>query len=197
LKWVAGVLAAIAIVGALAAPKKSDDLETPAATAASELDRGLDPVVPDRQKSFVALTADFERRFNSSANELQQNALRDERRTALLAVLPELSVTGWIGKITKLETNSEGRALVSVRVSPNTSLTTWNNALSDLGSNTLIEKDSQLYGVLMNLKIGDEVKLSGRLFPSETDGFHETSVTIRGSMTDPEYLFDFHSVAKK
>jgi len=154
-------------------------------------------LLPEQQASFIAAISDYKTRFESSGNELQQSVLRDERRMAILkAVDGQLRAEGWLGTLRKLETNSDGNAIVIVRVAPNIDLATWNNAMSDILHSTLIEKGTPIYAALVNMSVGDKVKVSGNFIRAEADGLFEQSITIRGAMTAPEFLFKFTDISK-
>ncbi len=154
--------------------------------------------LPERQASFIAAISDYKIRFESAGNELQQSVLQDERRAAVLrAVGNELHAEGWLGTLRKLETNGDGDAVVVVRVAPNIDLATWNNAMSDVLHSTLIEKGTPLYAALVNMSAGDRVKVSGNFIHAEADGLFEQSITIRGAMTAPEFLFKFTDISKQ
>ncbi len=146
------------------------------------------------QKDFVAVVTQNMAAFQDAKNELQQSVLKDQRRAGLSKALNSRTVTSWVGNISKLETNTEGNAILSIKISPNINITTWNNALSDIASGTLIDKSSRLYNDLLDLSIKDKVAFSGSFFPSPDDFIEENSITIEGSMLDPEYLFRFTSV---
>ncbi|MNF12751.1 hypothetical protein D3C80_2143530 [compost metagenome] len=62
---------------------------------------------------------------------------------------------------------------------------------------TLIDKGTPLYSALLTMSVGDAVTVSGGFLPSEEDGVKETSLTIRGSMSDPEFLFRFNDISKQ
>ncbi len=196
-KWLGGAAIAIFVLAAIAAPDKSaqDQAGTTSAkstTAAATLSR------PEPQSRFLSVTAEYSDRFRSATNELQQSALRDERRAALITALgSQLSVNGWVGTIRQLETTSEGKAILAVRLSSNIDIMTWNNGLSDIVDGTLIDKGTPVYEALLNMSVGDSVAVSGSFFPSVEDGVKETSLTIRGSMGEPEFLFRFQDVSKQ
>jgi hypothetical protein len=153
---------------------------------------------PKSQSAFVDIVEGYSSQFPAAKNELQESAMRDERRSSILRALgSDLSVDNWIGTITSLETNTEGKGIVSIKVSPNVVLKTWNNAISDIVHNTLIEKNSSSYNALLNLAAGDIVVFSGSFFSSDEDGIYETSVTISGSMQEPEFLFKFNKIEKQ
>lgn len=166
--------------------------------AAVAVTRELEAALPANQRDFLAVAIDYRERFRSAANELQQSALRDERRAAFKKALgSRLTVEHWIGTLRKLETNSEGKAIVTVRLAPGVDLLTWNNSLSDTMHQTMIDQGTPLYAALMNMSVGDPVIVSGSFLESDEDGVWETSMTIDGSMTAPEFLFRFTTISKR
>jgi hypothetical protein len=201
IKWIGGGIAAVAILASIAGQDQSEkrtrsESQSPSASVATGATEQTN--LPEQQGRLLAVTADYSDRFASASNELQQSLLRDERRTALVNALgSKLSVAGWRGKITRLETNTEGKAIVSVRLSPNTDIGTWNNALSDIMDGTLIEKGTPVYKALLTMAVGDPVTVSGNFLPSDEDGVKETSLTIRGAMSNPEFLFNFNNIYKQ
>lgn len=156
--------------------------------------QSLESLIPEDQLRFVEVVTENISGFKGAKNELQQSTMRDQRKGEILSTLGSYSVSSWVGTINQLKTNTEGKAILSVRISPNIEIKTWNNALSDIASNTLIEKGTPVFNSLFNLSSGQRVKFSGSFFPSETDFIQETSMTIDGSMRTPEFLFKFKSV---
>ncbi|MQW55656.1 hypothetical protein [Sinorhizobium meliloti] len=186
------------VLAAIAAPDKSAQNQSDPTKADTAVAGGATSLLPEEQSRFLAVTAEFSDRFGLATNELQQSVQRDERRAALVEALgSRRSVAGWLGSIRQLETNSDGNAILAVRLSPNTEIATWNNALSDIADGTLIKKGTPLYSRLLNMSVGDTVAVSGNFFPSDADGVKETSLTIRGSMNEPEFLFHFQDVSKQ
>ena len=149
---------------------------------------------PDDEIQFIEVVTAYVDKFGQAKNELQQSALRDKRKQELSRLLTRHRITSWVGKISRLETNTEGKAILMIRLSPDIELGTWNNALSDIVDRTLIDKETTLYKHLFDLTSGQLVKFSGSFLASETDFITEQSVTIQGSMTNPEFLFKFNSV---
>jgi hypothetical protein len=89
---------------------------------------------------------------------------------------------------------NENWGQVKISLAPDIRVKTWNNDLSDSASHTLIDPSSSLFGTVSQMRKGDQVVFSGAFFPSEVDCVTETSISIQGSMTDPEFLFRFSSV---
>ncbi|NTB99099.1 zinc ribbon domain-containing protein [Agrobacterium tumefaciens] len=201
LKWFGGGFAALVIATAIFGSGEAEKgvlvgNSTPSASASAV--KSTAAPLPERQTSFIAAISDYKTRFDAAGNELQQSVLRDERRMAILkAVGGQLRAEGWLGTLLKLETNGDGNAIVIVRVAPNIDLATWNNAMSDILHSTLIEKGTPLYASLVNMSAGDRVKVSGNFIRAEADGLFEQSITIRGAMTAPEFLFKFTDISKQ
>ena len=149
---------------------------------------------PQDQVQFIDAVSEYARGFSNAKNELQQSVLRDQRKLVIANLLDGYSITSWVGTINILETNTDGNAILSVRISPDIEVKTWNNALSDINSNTLIEKELPIYNSLFELSSGQQIEFSGDFFPSKADYIEETSMTIDGSMRNPEFLFKFKSI---
>ena len=152
------------------------------------------PTLPSEQVLFTNTVDKYVELFDAAKNELQESRLRELRRIDLSALKSTAVVLNWQGKIKQLETNTDGHAILSVRISPNIHIKTWNNSFSDIGSDTLILKNSSLYNSLFDLSVGETIEFSGRFFFNDIDHFKETSLTIRGSMREPEFLFRFDEV---
>ncbi|KXG85790.1 hypothetical protein ATO67_03910 [Agrobacterium bohemicum] len=200
-KWVGGGFAALviftAILGSGESKKGAVEGNSKIAVPKSAIESAAAPL-PQRQVSFIAAISEYKTRFDSAVNELQQSVLRDERSVAIVkAVGGQLRADGWLGTLRKLETNSDGNAVVIVRVAQNIDLATWNNAISDVVHSTLIEKGTPLYAALVNMSAGDKIKLSGNFIRAEADGLFEQSITVRGAMTAPEFLFKFTDISKQ
>lgn len=199
LKWAGGGLLVLIAIGAIAGGSKpSGKSDSTSRTEMAAIGDHAKAALPANQRDFLAVVADYKERFRSASNELQQSALRDERRAALLrALASRLTVENWTGTLRKLETNSEGKAIVTVRLAAGVDVLTWNNALSDAMHETMIEKGTPLYAALLNMAVGDPVIVSGSFIPSNEDGAWENSMTIDGSMTAPEFLFHFTAITKQ
>ncbi len=153
-------------------------------------------ITPADQNMFIELITTSMKDFLNAKNEVQESMARDKRKVALQNSSINRSIQSWIGKIDRLSTNSEGKAILYVKINQDISLATMNNSFSDSNYNTLIDKSSNMYLTLSDLSVGDVIEFSGSFFPSKQDHFHETSLTIQGSMKQPEFLFKFHTINK-
>ena len=150
--------------------------------------------MPADEALFIDIVSRHAGKFTSAGNELQESMIRDERKKELARSGIANSISGWKGTIKSLQTNTDGDAILSVRIAPGIEVTTWSNALSDITAGTLIKKGSPLYARLAGLSKGQMVVFSGRFLPSGQDHFEEASVTINGSMKNPEFLFVFENI---
>nr|VFJ66825.1 MAG: zinc-ribbon domain-containing protein [Candidatus Kentron sp. DK] len=194
--WVGIILVSLFIIGLINAPKhpKESSSSSSIAKVSATGQKETKMAIPSDQVQFIDAVEKFSNDFRDAKNELQQSALRDQRRSELSKLVRARTVSSWVGTISQLGTNTEGKAILSIQVSPDIEIKTWNNALSDINSNTLIAKSSELYSSLFNLSRGQQVEFSGDFFSSKIDYIEETSMTIQGSMRNPEFLFKFKSV---
>jgi len=151
---------------------------------------------PEDQKQFEYVIALFSKQFDSAQNELEESTYRRGRMNDIKELAINTQINGWIGTLNQLRTNTEGAAYITIKLNNNLSIGTWNNALSDIGDNTLISMDSDLYKMLINMKTGQKVIFSGSFIDSKLDHFKEKSMTIRGSMKNPEFLMRFSNIAR-
>ncbi|MCL2459416.1 MAG: hypothetical protein FWF31_11385, partial [Desulfobulbus sp.] len=91
---------------------------------------------------------------------------------------------------------SDGKAYIKVQVNPDLTLSTWNNSLSDIEDKTMIVQGTNLFNSLSSMTKGQKIKFSGSFIKDQQDYYKERSMTIDGSMTDPDYVFRFSEVTK-
>ena len=153
--------------------------------------------LPADQKAFIDTVNSFVGEYEAAPNALKKSAIRTKRSSAIKAVLNgNLRIRNWVGTLKKMDTNSEGKAIISIAL-PGSKLRvqTWNNALSDLSANTLIEQHTQLFNDISELTVGDNVVFTGN-FISGDDYIGEQSITENGAMTSPEFTFSFSNIKK-
>jgi RNA polymerase subunit RPABC4/transcription elongation factor Spt4 len=197
IQWIGVAFFGLMIIGVASSP---DDKTQPNEsnlnkTTPKQKAQLLEMQMPNEQLKFVQVVTEHAAGFREAKNELQQFAIRDQRKIAISSSLGGYSVSSWVGTINQLETNTEGKAILSVRISPDIEIKTLNNAFSDIGSNTLIEKGTPTFNSLFNLTNGQRVRFSGAFLPSKSDFIEERSMTIDGSIKNPEFLFKFQSIS--
>jgi len=170
-----------------------------AATNAREVIEAEEPKInyPVEQTKFIAAIKNGWEIYKEQPNELKKSVVRSKRGIEIKNVLQNsLEISNWIGIIDNMETNSEGKAILKIKLEEtDISIQTWNNSLSDIFDNTLIPQESNLFTVLAEMKKGDRVLFSGTFLPSDKNDFvKEESLTEEGSMTEPEFIFRFSGV---
>ena len=150
--------------------------------------------MPQDESKFISILRDARREYEAGSNDMAKGAARPARGAALCAALQSPVVSGWVGRIYKLSSNSEGKGVLELEVDPSSYVKTWNNALSDMADETLIEPSSRVFRKAVALKEGQWIKFSGTLIPDQTDCFKEGSVGLRGSIQEPEFIFKFSDV---
>ncbi|MDD5035520.1 MAG: zinc ribbon domain-containing protein [Methylococcaceae bacterium] len=167
----------------------------------------IDALRPPDQVRFIDVISQYSNSFLNAKNAIQKSALRDQRKLAIYNSLTGYTVTSWTGTIDTIDTTNNGKVILSVKITPNIELTTWNYRISIFKiDRTLIEKGSLLYSSLFNLSPGQQIEFSGNFFPSEEDyikslylSYHFSSIgnctsDLDCTMKDPKFLFEFKSV---
>jgi hypothetical protein len=163
---------------------------TPANAGTSLASNGM----PEVEKQFIATVEHARLVYKSGANDMAKGAARPLRAKELCALLRSPSVSNWVGRVSKLSTNGDGRGVLEVEIDKDTVIKTWNNAVSDAGDSTLIDPASPLFKKASSLAEGKQVVFSGSFRPSSTDCVREGSMTMRGSLMEPEFIFRFSDV---
>jgi hypothetical protein len=152
--------------------------------------------MPPAEQEFITAVRQGQAAYRAAPNEMAKGGTRARRRAAICQSLPSLAVSGWIGQIQKLSSNSDGQGVLYISLAPDIRVETWNNDFSDVSYHTLIEPSSALFAAVSQMKEGDQVIFSGTFFPSDVDCVEEHSLTLDGSMTDPEFVFRFVRAGK-
>lgn len=152
---------------------------------------------PPDETTFIGIVDTAMKQYSAAESDFQKGALRPKRAKSTCSALKSTSITGWVGTLDDLSTTSDGKGVISIKISNNIHLNTWNNAFSDIIDSTLVEPDTALYDDLGALKKGDKVIFSGNFIQSDTDCFEEGSFTLDGSLSDPAYIVKFLRINSK
>ncbi|WP_202627752.1 hypothetical protein [Cellulomonas sp. APG4] len=173
--------------------------EAEAAAAAAEAEAAAVAAYgeqPALQKEFVAAVVAAQNAARDAANDLQRGAAKAERDQAICALLPAKAVSGWTGKITEIDANGDGKGIFTVEVAEDVEIGTWNNAFSDFQDDTLVEPSSPVFTSGLSLEEGQLVRFSGTLVADSSDGcLRESSLTLRGGLESPSFIFRFSELA--
>lgn len=151
---------------------------------------------PEQQDSFCEILTSHRDRYLAAGNDLQRSAVRRERGEALRGLLGRGGrFDGWVGKIKVLTTTGQGNAVLRLELLPCEGFTfgTASGELADVGLGTLVPAGSELFSFLSETSEGNYLKMSGRFVPDPRglDGWADTSLTERGSMTGAGFLVVF------
>jgi len=164
-------------------PKKAEEPaptpETPEELVAARM--------PENQKRFLEVMEEAAEEYEDAPNELVKSDIDRQRRADSKEFTPGGSVSNWVGIVEELGTNGDGNGIIAIRANSSTTFETWNNAISDIQSNTLIPHGSELYKTVSRLSEGDAVAFSGKLVD-------EGSATEYGSVTEPEFIVRFSNI---
>jgi hypothetical protein len=150
--------------------------------------------MPESQKRFIAIVKEAQIASRSASNDMARGGVLANRNNALKNMM--LDVSDWTGKVTKVDSNSDGLGVLEIEVADGITVCTWNNALSDIGEKTLLEPGSALFNAAASLSRGQYIKFSGRFFRDDESGFGEQSLSLRGKLDKPDFTFKFSSVTK-
>lgn len=151
---------------------------------------------PDKQKAFIDILISAQEKSKQVNNDMQLGGVKAKRNAELCKLMADKDVNGWIGKVTQVSSNSDGKGVFGIQVANDVTIMTSNNAFSDIGYHTLIDPSSQLFSDASALKKGDIVSFSGSFISDKTECLKEVSLSLDGSVKEPDFIFRFSDVAK-
>jgi len=153
----------------------------------------FEDAVPSAESDFVNTITRFAAAYRAVGSDLSKGAQRPARASALCTQFSG-DIRNWIGTLTTLSSNNEGKGVIEITIGPNITLGTWNNSLSDIMDHTLIDPSSRVYARAVALQTGIPVRFSGTLIKGGVDCFREESLTQAGAMTRPTWLMRFTDI---
>jgi hypothetical protein len=151
---------------------------------------------PIQQVDFLSVIETGREELDRATTELQRSkALRDRDRS-LCEVLSSYVANDWIGVVEDIGANGEGKAYLSLEIDDNARVQTWNNAFSDIGDNTLIPENSEIFDVLVPLVEGDRVRFSAKFLRGSDTCLKAGNLTETFYGIDPEFIVKFIQVEK-
>lgn len=186
-----GFIITIFIAGIIANKQEGSALtETTQTTAVKNLE------IPAREADFISIVAEAQQASKGAGNDMQRGGFKANREKKLCQTMTSLHVTNWIGRVNTITANSDGKGVLAIEVAEDITVKTWNNSLSDIDSNTLIEPGTKLFSTASTFKEGQMVKFSGTLLKGSAGNcLQESSLSLSGKLSDPEFIFRFSEVA--
>jgi len=143
------------------------------------------------QEIFEEIICAGKDRYLEAGNEVIANKVDKDITNKLSNFFSNtMYVKDWNGKILDINSTMSG-FYVSIGIDCRIRLQTWNNALSDIYSNTLIPDTGELADSLAKTNLYDSVTFSGYFVRSTLDVVEEQSLTQRGRILKPEFSFIF------
>lgn len=198
LKGFLGIFVIGIIVSAMT--KEEDAAGAPGAAQTTKAQRNsssneaMQKLMPIEQAEVIGAVMTARRQYAQGANEMAKGAARPARGAAICAALRSHSVDSWVGRISNLSSNSDGKGVLAIEIGPNIRLKTWNNSLSDMSDQTLIDPKSSIFRDASALQVGRAVYLSGYLIQDANDCIKESSMSLAGSIREPEFIMRFRSI---
>ncbi|HEJ9554090.1 TPA: hypothetical protein SMN29_000054 [Proteus mirabilis] len=152
---------------------------------------------PSQEREFVNLLTSYIVKTKKADNDLQIASLKSERDSRICEIIKtNKNAINWSGVIRDLNSNQDGKGVISVEIAKGVTLKTWNNSFSDTGDETLIPQETPLFKEALSLKIGDKIKFSGEFITRRNECFREVSMTQNGGMKEPEFIFKFSNLSE-
>jgi hypothetical protein len=149
------------------------------------------PTLPESERLLIAAAEKARAAYAAGANEMAQGAARPARAKDICAAIKNPQVSGWVGEVETLSSNSDGLGVLAIRIAKDVLIKTWNNSISDSSAKTLIDPESAVFKKAVVLRKGQRVKFAGQFIRDDTDCFREGSLSLKGSLTQPEFIFRF------
>lgn len=169
----------------------ADASVTPGDADSAPIEAASQSPTPSALEAIVAHYADA---YDQASSDFAKGAEVARRNAAICKLLPSLDVTNWPATIDTLSSNHDGLGVLYVRIGPHTKLETYNNALSDIGSDTLIKPSEPFFDRLAEMHESEPVIVSGHFFRDQNSCIEESSLTQSGSMENPDFIFKFTDV---
>ena len=149
---------------------------------------------PTAEAAFVKTISTAAAAYQASSTGLQKSQIIANRDAALCAAIGGNHVDNWVGTIHDIGANGDGYAWVNVEIAPTVVVQTWNNAFSDIGSDTLIHQDASFFQTLVPMKTGQKITFSGDFLSSSASCLDKENLTQTFYAIDPNFIFRFSNV---
>ena len=153
------------------------------------------PQGEEQEAQFISAIGEARAAYDNAANGMLKGATRPARGRKLCEILLTHEVKDWTGEVYRLSSNNDGHGIVTVKIARNVYVETYNNDFSDRSFGTLIKLGSPIYQEISQLNVGQRVRFSGTFFEDSIDCLKETSLSVDGAMTEPEFLIKFTAMA--
>lgn len=198
--WRTFGIIALVLFGLIALLESGDPAEQQAARPSNESNDLVetsepDHLLPEQENTFInAIQAGIEAAENSNT-ELQRGAALSQRDNLICSLLPPgKRISEWIGTVAHIGANSDGHGILEIEIANKITVATWNNAISDVMHETLIDPSSPIFPIAASLQKGDMVKFAGEFFTDHETCLHTQNLGLRGKISQPTFVFRFSAL---
>ena len=151
-------------------------------------------VYPSDQKEFIDAIVAARTAIDDAETDLQESVALRTRDKDLCKILSSNSAKNWVGVITEVGANGEGKAYVEIELADNVRVKTWNNAFSDLSDNTLIPTSASFFDRLVALTEDTKVVWSGKFLSDSDSCLKKANLTDVFYGIDPQFVVRFSDI---
>ncbi len=150
--------------------------------------------IPSAEQAVISAVQAARQAYNSGSNDLQKGAARVQRGKGICQAIPDRRAIHWIGKVSALSSNGEGKGVLAIEIADGIQVKTWSNAFSDAFDDTLIGQSSPVFKQVQTLTVGERVQFSGVFPADDNDCIKEPSLTLEGSISEPDFIIKFTEI---
>ncbi len=147
------------------------------------------------QTAFITAIESGRTAYSSGQNDFQRGLSRSARAKQLCAMMGDRKVANWIATVKILSATSDGQGVLGLEFEgKGIEIRTALSSLTDLTGETFVRPNTPIFDLMRRLQPGQCVRFSGEFLLNELDCLKEGSVTLKGAMTSPEFIFRFTKV---
>jgi hypothetical protein len=151
-------------------------------------------VYPSDQKDFIDVIVAARTAIADAETDLQESVALRQRDKDLCKILSSNTAKNWVGVITNVGANGEGKAYVEIELADDVRVKTWNNAFSDLNDNTLISTSASFFDRLVALTEDTKVIWSAKFLSSSDSCLKKANFTDVFYGIDPQFVVRFSDI---
>ncbi|RZS62210.1 hypothetical protein EV386_2531 [Xylanimonas ulmi] len=148
---------------------------------------------PQAEADFVATVTGASDQYGAVETDLQRSEVVRNRNATVCSATGG-NATDWVGVVSDIGANREGKAWVEIELAPNVRVHTWNNALSDISDETLIDPSEPMFGGLVAMTKDQKVVFSGSFVADDSSCVKTSNMTETFGALDPQFVFKFSDV---
>jgi len=194
LLWILGIVCLISIL----LPDHSSNTNSNATAGASSSATAAPSsrvIIPLDESQFIRIVSDAKSASVTAENDMQRGGFKARRDDQVCNVLTSKTIIDWVGTVRTVDSNSDGKGVLSIAIADGIRLETWNNDLSDFEDHTLLQPSTKVFNAAASMRSGQLATFSGSFIPDSENCIRESSMTLSGKLTDPEFIFQFSAVA--